>query len=289
MGTPTQIYVDPAINADSGTGSIGDPYGDLQYALNTATRDATNGDQFNVKAGTTENLSSALSFATYGTPAATAPCIIRGYTSAANDGGRGVVSGGGSVACINSGSVNHVKLVDMRFTNTGANAIITLGTNVLVLNCEVDTSTASGVLLGNNGKVIGSFIHNCGAVGVQVGTIGYIAFNTLRNETNDFSQAIQLNGSGVTAIFNIIDIDGSSNGVNVGSAIQFVAFNSVYSNGGTGVGIRNATTTHTDLVIINNTIEGFSGGGGELDYRSPAKTLTQLVIICFTITQPPPV
>jgi len=30
----TEIYVDPAIAANSGTGTSGDPYGDLQYALN---------------------------------------------------------------------------------------------------------------------------------------------------------------------------------------------------------------------------------------------------------------
>ena len=52
MAALTQYYVDPAINANSGTGTIGDPYGDLQYALNTLTRDPTDGDQINVKATT---------------------------------------------------------------------------------------------------------------------------------------------------------------------------------------------------------------------------------------------
>jgi hypothetical protein len=31
MGALTQVYVETAINANSGTGTIGDPYGDLQW------------------------------------------------------------------------------------------------------------------------------------------------------------------------------------------------------------------------------------------------------------------
>lgn len=87
----TEYYIDPAIDANSGTGTIGDPFGDLQYALDTVTRDGTNGDRFNVKAGTAEVLTAALSLATYGTPTEAAPLVIQGYTSAAGGdaGGRG--------------------------------------------------------------------------------------------------------------------------------------------------------------------------------------------------------
>lgn len=259
MGAPTQVYVDPAIAADSGTGTIGDPYGDVQYALNTQTRDATNGDQFNVKAGTSEILAAALSFVTYGTPTTTAPVIIRGYTSAANDGGIGVVSGNGSVACISSGSLSLVRLVDMRFTNSGGATLITLNGQILLLNCEIDTTTSNAVVLGSNNYVMGCYFHNIGGIGFA-GTVSLYG-NTFRNETNDFTQAAQLN-SNCLAIFNIIDIDGASNGININGDTSIAMFNSIYSNGGTGVGIRNATSTHEQLVIINNTIQGFSGVGG---------------------------
>lgn len=262
MGTPTQYYVNPAIAADSGTGTIGDPYGDLQYALNTVTRDATNGDQFNVKAGTSEILAAALSWTTYGTPAATAPCIIRGYTSAANDGGVGVVSGNGSVACINSSSLGHIKLADMRFTNSGSAVIITLGSNIILLNCEVDTSTGSGVVVSSGITMLNCYIHNTGGSGFQAAnnSIVLAAFNTFRNETNDFTQAI--NAQGGAFLFNLIDIDGASHGININSSNPQVLFNSVFSNGGTGVGIRNSSSSHSAIVIINNTVQGFSGVGG---------------------------
>ncbi len=50
----TEIYVDPAIAADSGAGTEGSPYGDLEYAIEQETFDLTNGTRVNIKAGTDE-------------------------------------------------------------------------------------------------------------------------------------------------------------------------------------------------------------------------------------------
>lgn len=261
MGTPTQRYVDPAIAANSGTGTIGDPYGDLQFALNSVTRDATNGDQFNVKAGTSEIMAAGLSFATYGTPTQAAPVIIRGYTSAANDGGIGVVSGNASVACIAASGVVSIILIDMRFTNCGAAAIVTTGNQLLVINCEIDTSTGSGLVAGSASHFVNSYIHNTGSSGISCGSDSVITFCTFRNETNAFTQAITANAFSAI-VFNIFDLDGASHGILINSDGVFSAFNSIYSNGGTGTGIRNATTTHQNAIIMNNTIAGFSGVGG---------------------------
>ena len=47
----TEIYVDPAINADSGTGTIGDPFGDLEYAIKQTTFDTTNGTRVKISIG----------------------------------------------------------------------------------------------------------------------------------------------------------------------------------------------------------------------------------------------
>ena len=35
----TEVYVDPSIAGDSGVGTIGDPYGDLEYAIEQETFD----------------------------------------------------------------------------------------------------------------------------------------------------------------------------------------------------------------------------------------------------------
>ena len=47
MTTPTELYVDPSIAADSGAGTIGDPYGDLEYCIEQETFDLTNGTRIN--------------------------------------------------------------------------------------------------------------------------------------------------------------------------------------------------------------------------------------------------
>lgn len=209
-----------------------------------------------MQAGATDTLSAALVFTTYGTPTATAPCIIRGYTSVANDGGRGVVSGGGSVACIAAGPV-HTKLVDMRFTNCGSNTIVTLNaTGSLLVNCEIDTTTGGGF---TSGSAIGCYFHNIGAIGVI--SLTRVMFCTFRNEANAFTQAIGLGGTG-TALFNLIDIGGASIGIDFTGDAAGIIFNSIYSNGGTGIGIRNNSAGDERATIINNTIQGFSGSGG---------------------------
>ena len=47
----TEVYVDPSIAADSGAGTVGDPYGDLEYAIEQTTFDTTNGTRVNIKIG----------------------------------------------------------------------------------------------------------------------------------------------------------------------------------------------------------------------------------------------
>lgn len=138
----TQYYVDPSINANSGTGTIGDPFGDLQYALDTVTRDSTNGDQFNIKSGTAEVLTAELSFASYGTTTAAAPAVFAGYTSAANDGGIGVIDGnaGGFRFAYNFYTV----WKDLELRNSGNNAILVgNSTYTIAINCTFHGASSS--------------------------------------------------------------------------------------------------------------------------------------------------
>lgn len=123
MGTPTDYYVDPSIAGNSGSGTIGDPYGDLQHALDSVTRDSTNGDQFNIKAGTDEILSAALDLSTYGTPSKSARVFFRGYTTSKGDGGIGGISGGGSVAIL-AATVQYITWRDMHLHNCGSADIV---------------------------------------------------------------------------------------------------------------------------------------------------------------------
>lgn len=84
----TEIYVDPSIAGDSGAGTIGDPYGDLEYAIEQITFDTSNGNRINIKAGTDEVLAVELGAAISGasiSPSETAPLIFQGYTTTAGE------------------------------------------------------------------------------------------------------------------------------------------------------------------------------------------------------------
>ena len=98
MAQPSETYVDPSIAGASGAGTVGDPYGDLQHALDTMTRDATNGDRINIKAGTDEILAGVIDLTTYGTPSSAAHLVFQGYTSAAGDGGIGGIDANAGAA-----------------------------------------------------------------------------------------------------------------------------------------------------------------------------------------------
>lgn len=266
MGAPVEIYVDPAIAGDSGAGTIGDPYGDLQYALNTATRDATHGNRFNIKAGTDEILAAALSLTTYGTPSLTAPLIFQGYTGAAGDGGIGGISGGGSVA-VWASMPAYVSMRDLVLHNTGSAAIVTFGgfANNLVA-CVIHNTTGNGVVFSTSvGQgVIGCHLYDIGTIGVVGAPTAdaLVARNYFANGTKSFTVAIG-GGTmrGLQISRNVISIGGASNGIDLTSYSNLVEHNAILSAGGTGKGITNSNGG-VAARVINNLAEGFSGSGG---------------------------
>jgi hypothetical protein len=254
----TEVYVDPSIAASSGTGSIGDPYGDVQYALDTQSRDITNGDRFNIKAGTDEILAAALDLSTYGTPTETAPLKFQGYTSAAGDGGIGGISGNGTYAIITSATLGRIYFEDMHLHNCGSATIVTLDDSNYFVNCEIDNTTGNGIILDNSNIVLNCYIHNVGTQGIKVDSYNIIGNCHFENETNDFTRALEI---GITslAINCSFDLDGSSEGIYLRRAGAYAIGNTVYCNGGTGVGITASVTNH---IVLNNYVEGFSGVGG---------------------------
>ncbi|MCP4930331.1 MAG: hypothetical protein GY918_14880 [Gammaproteobacteria bacterium] len=260
--TGTETYVDPSIAADSGAGTIGDPYGDLEYAFESVTRNSTEGDRFNVKAGTDEILAVQLgvAIAVYGTPSATAPLIIQGYTAEAGDGGIGGISGGASVAIIDQTALNSVYLTDLHLHNTGANLIINLDSTCSIVRCEIDNSTSTGNTceMGINSLFMSNYVHNVAGTGIRSSNGSLIQHNTFENGINDMITAISTTTGYSTVQRNIIDIDGATNGI-LGCA-GFVMNNSIYSAGGSGQGLTQSNGVISQL-IANNIVEGFSAGG----------------------------
>ena len=260
MAAPTNIYVDPSIAANSGTGTIGDPYGDLQYALNTVTRDGTNGDQFNIKAGTYEVLAAALTYTgTYGNPGSTAPLIFRGYTSAANDGGLGQLDfGGGShLFCAVDA---YVRWVDLEFKAATAYFLDVSNTGSFAVNCTFHDTTGTAV---NNSETSGTGVYGCTFYDCSYGCdFGNVYASRFYNGTvRDFVIAINFNAHGAAMVeFNTFQLDGSSAAI-FAKNYAMIKNNSIYGGGSSGYGIKHewAIGTH----VVNNLIAGFSGVGGK--------------------------
>ena len=261
MAAPTETYIDPNIAGDSGTGAIGDPYGDVQWALDQVGRDGANGDRFNVKAGTDELLTGALDVTgSYGTPDAGAPLIFQGYTTAAGDGGIGGVSGNNSVAVIDSVQLDYITFIDMHLHNTGANTIIGLDNFCYFINCEIDNnSSGSGLDLDQRSLVIGCYIHDIAGRGVNNTGFGLTIFCHFENDGGaDMTTAVTANSQSV--MFCTFDIDGATDGILVGGGSGNAIGNSIYSTAGTGRGI--VSEGIPSAAILSNVIEGFSGVGG---------------------------
>jgi hypothetical protein len=272
MGTPTQYYVDPSLGSDTGDGSVGTPWGRasgsvIQYALDTgiSARDSTNGDQINVKAGTDDVLAATLDNVTnYGAATDAAPLIIRGYTSAANDGGIGGIDGNGGNFSIIGLSNDFLHVVDMHCHNTGTAIVMYCEFGVVLLQCEFDNSSTGLVRFQKAGLVNRCNLHNCTGYGIYLSGTGALATNNyLSDDATGFTNAIQLWADGARAIRNIISIAGASSGIALGSTNGVVAaHNSILSSNGTGKGIYTSGASEQGQVY-NNLVEGFSTGSGD--------------------------
>jgi len=257
-------YVDPAAGTDDMPGgTIVDPWASIQYALDTGiTRDATDGDQINLKAGTSDTASAPIDVeGTYGNPTNTAPLIIRGYTSAADDGGIGVIDGGAAASIMNDVSTDSMVWKDLQLTNTGANVILNIDNNHSFENVEFDNASGDGVLLDVGNSIINCYFHNIGGDGLQTLSSTLVMNCYFVNGDNDFTSAIVMSGgdSSIT-LFNIINVDAASNGIEFGNEDTVIG-NTIYSAAGSGTGILPTDATIHPFLIMNNYVEGFSDGG----------------------------
>jgi len=271
MAAATEYYVDPSIAGDSGTGTIGDPYGDLQYALNTVTRNSTDGDRFNIKAGTDEILAAALTLATYGVPAEASPLIFQGYTTAAADGGIGGIDGNATYAIIAAASTDAVIFIDLHLHNCGAATwIVQLRLNCKIINCEIDGCSGGGVTFSSNGQATNCHFHNIGAIGFVCSDAGLAFGNFFENGANSFTIAMQCVNLPGAACFNIFSLSGTSDAIDFQYTFAPCTHNSIFTSG-TGVAIR-ADYSHASraALIANNLIEGWTTG--LLVAASPANT-----------------
>jgi hypothetical protein len=251
-------YVSPGSGNDTtGDGTIGTPWATVQKALNTITRNATDGDQINIQSGAADTLTATLSLATYGTPTAAAPLVIRGYTSAAGDGGQGVISGAATYQVINGGGVTH--WIDMRLYNSGAAKVASLSDGSRMVRCQVDTSTvATDILTMGNG----CWLINCRLYDSQV-TVGSLTLVYGCYFRSDGTGLVGSN-SGVMFLHNLVRLTGTGgNGiwpVYPGNIINNTVDHAGTSTNAKGIVLGNSAG-RGHQVVMNNLITNFSGSG----------------------------
>lgn len=264
----SEIYVDPSIAADSGAGTIGDPYGDLEYAIEQTTFDTTNGTRVNIKAGTDEVLVSTITAAMADTatsiawvPSATAPMVLQGYTSSAADGGIGGIDCNGGTVTTGSGS--QLRVIDMHCHNSSTADMFSNGGFCSFINCEINNALGIGIdALSGFCTVVGCYLHDIATFPIR--TSGWIAYNYIDGilGAKAMDSAIVLITSSVGIVYrNIIAIDGTTDGIR-SAARQGIINNSIWSNGGTGQGIQFVGSNLNMNTLTNNIVEGFSGSGG---------------------------
>jgi hypothetical protein len=159
-------------------------------------------------------------------------------------------------------ALDYLIFIDMHMHNVGANRILLLDNYIQCINCEFDNASSHGLDLDDGCLVFNCHFHNITNSGCLVQAGGLVAFNTFENGTNDFNEAIAFPGRGSTALFNVIDIDGSSQGIDVTGDNNSVLNNSIYSAGGTGQGVIVAVGGQM-VTVVGNICEGFSGVGGK--------------------------
>ena len=275
----TNLYVDPSIAGNSGAGTVGDPYGDLEWCLSQATFDTSNGTQINIKAGTAEVISATLdlttNFTAGGGPSPTSALVFRGYSASADDGDFDARTGIGSIDCNNktvlsSTTQDDIILIHLEIFNRaggGYATMIHLDNYIAFIECELHShsGTAEMVRADFGLNFWRCHFHSmlsteiCIYMRSQGGHCCYCYFDLIGTTATD---ALVLGHSGNTARNNIIRVSSSTNGIRSNQSSIAIDHNSIWSNGGTGSGIKLITGSDVFPHIFNNVIEGFSGSGG---------------------------
>jgi len=261
----THSYVDYGAGSDAtGDGTIGTPWKTLQKAFDTCVRNTTDGNQVNLKAGTPHVNAAALDLTTFlvgGALAAAAPLILRGYTSAANDGGIGEIDCGGATMWAAT-TYDYVILADLKLHNFGDNHGIVLDQNCRAINCEIysgASSPAAKYLISWNysGYVERCYLHDTGTGG-GIANVQYVIGNYIVLDSNATGRGII---ASVASIRNIVLCQNVA-AIGIYGSCILTSDNIVYNTAaGTAQGIGH-TTASINYEIYNNIVVGFSGALG---------------------------
>lgn len=274
----TQNYVDyGAGNDTTGDGSIGTPWKTLQKAFDTLTRNTTGGNQVNLKAGTAHVNAAALDLTTFvagGALSSAAPLILRGYTSAANDGGMGEIDCGGATMWADA-TLDNIAMIDLEMHTFGNNNGIVLDDSISIYRCRIHKGASSpesknAISLSQYAHIIGCCVYDYDYVGISVDDYSVIAYNYIYDIVNPGAVCYGINDNNASVLFVfgnvILGNQTQFTGIQlIGSGVnRYVQANVVYNlqaGTNTAIAIGNSATEAASLVQ-NNIIVGQSGAGG---------------------------
>lgn len=251
-----QLYVNPAIAGNSGTGTIGDPYGDLEYCLAQATHDATDGDQINIKAGTPEVLAAPLNPAAhFGVAGVGNPTILRGYTAVANDGGMAEIDCGGHGSVL-ADALNYYLLADLEIHSPGDDEVWNTSAAECAAYCCIfhkGASTPTGnkyLVNAPSASLIGCKIHTSPRHGVYAANLIGCYVDAISNLAALFSRA-----DGCIFRFGETWSYVQTTG-HMGYVKNSIFYSTVAATRGLAIAARG-------YEVLNNIFCGISGAGGE--------------------------
>lgn len=283
MGAFSEIFVDPSLDSNTGTGTLVDPFGDLEYGIKNTVFDTSNGTVVHIKSGAPEVLSDDL-YASITDSSVTAawvtsagqPAIFRGYDALAYDGGKAIIDGAGAHGMFGVATQNYVHAVDLYVRNNGAEIPIKTGAGASIIRCEIGETTQNGIHVTNYCMVMGCLITNPGGHGIALNGTGSAArYNRVVDGNLTMTSGIYAFGS--EACGNIIVMGLNSNATGIIGASAPVTNNSVYClGGGTGIGIR-ASSAARHGTCLNNLVEGLDGVGGRGIYSESTAGRTHVI------------
>lgn len=255
-------YVDPASGDDTLGDGLSEP--SAWQTIDKALQTMTNGDdQLNVKNSATVSINAAFDFASYGASSFDRPFILRGYSSAINDGGKVVIDMQGNSTTI-AEQILATSFIDCDFRNTGSATIVNMGTYSAAIRCNFSGTT--GIGLGTTGgrgpRVFDCYFTDCD-VGVEARNDSTVMGCTfIQGATTAFSYCVNQYGA-ANVQRNLMIINGSSGGIDMDGSIYGgqTGFNSIYSPSGSGRGIWLANAASIGTNIYGNIVSGFSDGG----------------------------
>lgn len=260
--SPKSGATDPTdVVCNQAAGSLAAPFRSVQGALDLVTRDSTNGDQINICSADVQDLAATLALDEYGAPAEGAPLVLRGYTTAANDGGRGHIRIASGSAIITASATDYTVWVDLDLTGGGNPArMVTLRHHNRFMRCKFlhPGGNAYPISLGDYARIIGCYFADGFAnrsvivnYGVVHGCYGKCTKGMVSSDT----------GNVITG--NIV-VAASADALSADTSNNYVAGNIVYYTAaytGRGISLGNSGGRQNSIAV-NNIVCGCSGVGG---------------------------